>query len=235
MSKLLTLIDDDKFNPGLISNLQNWYDSSDLSTITSSLGKVSKWSDKSGNLRHATQNNSALQPITNSTQINGLNVIDFDGFDDKLDFDNTSIANSEYTILVVTVANSTVTNNWILGGTTALVNQNFHIGHRTNTTVALGHYGNDLDATVASGYSTSPRYLTFKLDSIGKSIRGNGVAIGSNTNNAQLINNNNSSIGKILNLTSYDGSIGEIIIYNKSLSIDEVNLVEQYLAEKWSI
>lgn len=56
-----------------------WLDAADPSTITSSSGLVSQWSDKSGNERHATQGTSALQPSTGTTTKNGLNVISFTG------------------------------------------------------------------------------------------------------------------------------------------------------------
>ena len=39
-----------------------WLDASDAATITPSGGPVSQWNDKSGNGRHATQINAALQP-----------------------------------------------------------------------------------------------------------------------------------------------------------------------------
>jgi hypothetical protein len=59
-----------------------WLDFSDTSTITDSLGIVSKVNDKSGNANNVTQPAGASQPQTSIQTINGLNVITFDGTDD---------------------------------------------------------------------------------------------------------------------------------------------------------
>jgi hypothetical protein len=55
-----------------------WYDAVDSSTITESGGEVSQWDDKSGNGNHMEQGTGSKQPLTNSTNINGLNTISFD-------------------------------------------------------------------------------------------------------------------------------------------------------------
>lgn len=62
-----------------------WLDAADAATITESGGLVSQWSDKSGNARHATQANSAIQPTVQAEAQNGLDVIRY-VIDDKLDF-----------------------------------------------------------------------------------------------------------------------------------------------------
>ncbi len=56
-----------------------WLDASDTSSITASAGKVSQWSDKSGNGRHLTQATSIYQPTTGASTQNGFNVINFNG------------------------------------------------------------------------------------------------------------------------------------------------------------
>jgi hypothetical protein len=54
-----------------------WLDAADSNTITESGGLVSKWDDKSGNNNDATQGTGAIQPVTNSRTMNGLNILDF--------------------------------------------------------------------------------------------------------------------------------------------------------------
>jgi autotransporter-associated beta strand protein len=60
-----------------------WYDASDTSTLTSALGKVSQWNDKSGNNKDVTQATGSRQPTTGVRTINGVNVLDFVGLSDQ--------------------------------------------------------------------------------------------------------------------------------------------------------
>lgn len=76
--------------PTAIADLALWLDASDTATITHVANAVSQWDDKSGNGDHATQGTGSLQPTTNASSQNGLNVIDF-----NLDYMNVSgLANS---------------------------------------------------------------------------------------------------------------------------------------------
>lgn len=65
------------------SNPSFWFDFTDTSTITHTSNAVSEVKDKSGNGHHLT-GSGITKPITNTRQINGLNVLDFDGINDYL-------------------------------------------------------------------------------------------------------------------------------------------------------
>jgi hypothetical protein len=73
-----------KLNPKGISgsNLNLWLDAEDTSTITHSSNAVSKWQDKSGNGKHATQSTSGDQPTITSNGMSEKAGLDFDN--DKL-------------------------------------------------------------------------------------------------------------------------------------------------------
>lgn len=66
------------FDPGSDAGLLGWWDASDTATITDAAGAVSSWADKAGN-GALVQGNAALQPLTGTRSLNGLNVVDFDG------------------------------------------------------------------------------------------------------------------------------------------------------------
>lgn len=66
------------FQPSEDPNLIGWWDASDTMTITDVSGAVDSWADKAGGAALA-QTNSARKPFTGARQLNGLNVIDFDG------------------------------------------------------------------------------------------------------------------------------------------------------------
>jgi hypothetical protein len=66
------------FDPRRIPGLQAWYDAADSASITLDSGRVSQWSDKSGNARHATNTTSgSTQPSYSTAARNGLNVLRF--------------------------------------------------------------------------------------------------------------------------------------------------------------
>jgi len=62
-------------NPRTISTLVGWWDASDDTTITLNGSDVSEWRDKSGNNRHLTQTNAALQPAYVTGSENGRNAV----------------------------------------------------------------------------------------------------------------------------------------------------------------
>ena len=67
-----------RFNPTEIPGLAAWYDAADSASITLDSGRVSQWSDKSGNARHATNTSSgSTQPNYTTAGRNGLNVLTF--------------------------------------------------------------------------------------------------------------------------------------------------------------
>jgi hypothetical protein len=66
------------FDPRRIPGLAAWYDAADSASITLDSGRVSQWSDKSGNARHATNTTSgSTQPSYTAAARNGLNVVRF--------------------------------------------------------------------------------------------------------------------------------------------------------------
>ncbi len=66
------------FGPALDAGLLGWWDASDLGTISEQSGGVANWTDKAG-AGALIQDSAALRPLTGTRQLNGLNVIDFDG------------------------------------------------------------------------------------------------------------------------------------------------------------
>ena len=67
-----------RFDPRRIPGLQAWYDAADSASVTLDAGRVSQWSDKSGNARHATNTTSgSTQPSYTTAARNGLNVLSF--------------------------------------------------------------------------------------------------------------------------------------------------------------
>jgi len=89
--------------PGLVS----WYDASDDSSITTIGGRVSQWSDKSGNGWHLTQSTSTLRPLKANRRLffdNGVSPGTFT-YLENLSFGGLSNLNS-FTIIMLCYATS---------------------------------------------------------------------------------------------------------------------------------
>jgi hypothetical protein len=67
-----------KFSPLMVPGLESWWDAADAASVTLSSGRISQWSDKSGNNRHATNSTAGTtQPSYALGVRNGLNVVRF--------------------------------------------------------------------------------------------------------------------------------------------------------------
>ena len=82
----------DAFSPTDISGLQLWLDANDSETITLNGSTVSQWDDKSGNDYHVTQSTASYQPTYSTAQLNGKNVVTFDGIDDHILNDSVALS-----------------------------------------------------------------------------------------------------------------------------------------------
>jgi hypothetical protein len=178
-----------------------WLDAADTTTITSSSGAVSVWTDKSTNAYTFSQATSTNQPTTGTRTINGRNVIDFDGTNDRLVLSQAKTAfkfmnNSATTWFIV--AQPDATSDYGLYFAT-------EAGSGSRTGANLWHYTSKLNAAVHSGtpgvvniwnyeavtttsISTAAFYATIKSDpnnataaNRGKLRINNGSYEGSNT------------------------------------------------------
>ncbi|MEM7601783.1 MAG: autotransporter-associated beta strand repeat-containing protein, partial [Verrucomicrobiota bacterium] len=121
-----------------------------------------------------------------------------------------------------------------------------HFGHRDNDTFTLAQFGNDINYTDAGnefdGTNQEFNLWTAGLQSVadgsndGMTIALDGVQVTQDANRTtQFLNANNGRVGRGFGGAnqSYDGDLGEIIIYDRSLTPEERVLVEAYLRDKW--
>lgn len=255
MSDLL-LFDEQPFLPTRMGggNLQLWLDASDTSTITESGGSVSAWADKSGNGNNATQGTASAQPLTGVADMNGKNVIRFDGVNDAL-----SVA-----------ASSTINNIWASGGTVIVVYRVNNVNGRAldksgasgtagwrlywtdesageqdllfQHDAATGEYGTITTAREISqtkptiniatySKATPSTFANFYIDSTTASsvgVFGSGSGAADDDSGSDLYIGNREDLARPMN-----GDVAEIIAYDRTLSSAEISLVYSYLANKW--
>jgi hypothetical protein len=229
-----------------------WLDASDTTTITT--GSTFTWSDKSGNGNDATQSTSTNQPSAGG-DIGGNNAISFDGVNDKL------TVSADSTIANVFDTGGTV---FFIGKPSSDGGGNFGriFDKTTNGSILLlqNEIGSTLQPRLLVGFSTTNGDWKTTANSIDIGA-GNIITLtydGSSESNDPIFTVNESSesvtedvtpVGSIsddsaADLTignsaggtrGYDGLYGELIIYDRALTANEVSLVTNYLVNKWSI
>lgn len=225
--------------PKTISNLALWHDASDASSIIHSAGSVSQWNDKSGNNNHSTEDVGFNKPVTNTTTINGLNTLSFVNQRLKLNDNVLNFSNDLNTVIIVYKNNVTTTDhsyivtgnpnlsfgNWryvaqIEGGFNNLrVSQNSTLAINTANISAVNNTNSHVLVTRFNGVNN----LKTMID--GKTFY--------NEFSANVANTGVNSIGVIGN--GINAQIAEILIYTKALHNEELNVIGNYIKNKWGI
>jgi hypothetical protein len=207
-----------------------WLDASDPATITESVGSVSQWDDKSGNGNNVIQASGVNQPETGVRDINGLNVLDFDGSDSMT---RGALASRSDDFIVVGVwyvdfvissrrkntmfAQSGISQDW----------------NMTTSDIVLQSDGSDAySGGVLAGVSSIISYdVNFSGLNTEAFINGSSEA---NVVMSQSVGNSTTNIGIGFTASNFNffGGMGEIIISNDR-SVSTRQKIEGYLAWKW--
>lgn len=226
---------------------KSFADSEEVDTTLGTTGTISTWNDinpQASTQNSPTQGVTADKPRYIASGINGLPSINFDGVSDFMNFDGSALANNNYTVIAVEQRRSATAPMYFIGGSGITLNTRFHAGYFTNTAPAFRQYSNDFDALGAVGGYTSPipRIHMFVFNSnSGKKYYLNGTDTTlTNTGGGVATNGLTSNAGAIIGKVGpenlhFNGDIGEIIIFNKTLNNLERTSIESYLESKWSI
>lgn len=234
------------FNPKSISGLQAWWDAAAANTLydaatggsvqSADAGLVARWEDRSGNNNHCTQSGAdTIKPILKTSQVNGRNVVRFDGTDDRMVFSN--IDAQAYTILVVGRKWSATTDTFIATGNSA----NF-VPYALVDLTGLGTYGSKSTggANGAFAGATSRQLLRTSVfqatqdSSIGIWIDGNSATLNDTGTGSGAVTYFN-QIGARTGGSGIFGKqdIGEVLVYSRVISATERQAAERYLRTKW--
>lgn len=220
-----------------------WLDASDTATITSSANRVSAWADKSGNGNNATQSIAGLKPTTNTTTMNGRNVLDFSS---NLIVTPSITLSSANTVFFVFTSSSSAAQ--ILMEQSANWNTNvgqIHVINNATSYVSGYNRGASAstngDAATLTTRTSGAHQLTFQgggsyatllawqdAAALSKASVYNNTSGVSNASAA--LNIGDRSGGAVAPLA---GSLAEVIVYNSALSTTDRQAVEGYLKNKW--
>ncbi len=244
----------------LNAHLQLWLDASDASTMTvDGSGRVSAWRDKSNNAYIATPPTVGDQPfLTTVASMNNLGVIYFNGGDDHFTLGSNyifstnsglviggamqSIVNTGFSQFVYNFGNNGTGHYGLSYSTTdaALRGPTSHGGvsalsgaHATNAaSVVLGEFvfgaSHDMyinGALAASQASTGLTALgAAQIDENSTAIAGAGpVTIGTQSKSTTQASR------------GLNGYLGELYVYNDTLTADEKAIINQYESAKWNL
>jgi hypothetical protein len=214
-----------------------WLDAADTSTITESSGSVSQWNDKSGNGYNVTQGTGLNQPTTGSATINGLNVLTFDGSNDRML--NSAVPSSSrphsYVAVVKETAGQTATKS-ILNAEGFTTLQEMAIFFRTVSSIrrfeafANGGFTSSIALT-----TTNTNIVYLKLDGANSEIGFNNQSVAMNiagtTRRAGLyVGSNSAGTGE-----NFNGQIAEVFYFNSALTENQKRVLFAYLASKWAV
>jgi hypothetical protein len=233
-----------------IADCTLWLDAADTGSITESGGAVSQWSDKSADARHYTQATGSAKPTTNATTQNSLNVLNFDG-GDYLSLGSawmrTALAADGLTLFIVArrasgsdmdlMGEGRTSNGTPFARFTSAPTTNAQVfDHRSDANVrttftSTGNF-NDTNWHLALWLfrDIAPNHLVMAIDGV----TGHDAALGGI--GAVTLNTNTIGALQRTSVTNFwNGSMAEIVAYDRELDSTEVAQVEAYLTAKWGL
>ncbi|MES2981163.1 MAG: Calx-beta domain-containing protein [Verrucomicrobiota bacterium] len=219
-----------------------WYDATDPASVILSSGVVSQWSDKTATGAHLIQGTAANRP-TSGTTINGRNSIAFDGVNDGLKSATNPFGttiNNAFMASVVDIGNLSNTTMFSLSGSSTNANRwqahspysdgviYFDCGGSTGSNRISG----------ASGWAANQNKILGFYNSVSASAQevwANGTRILNDATGHAVTTSSGISLG-FDGTSSYDQvRFGETVIINGTISNENRQKLEGYLAHKWAM
>jgi len=215
-----------------------WLDASDATTVVTSNGAVNQWKDKSGNGSNAT----ATGTIRYSNLINGLNAMYYSGAFSTYfrgSIKNTSSNLTAFSVAIMNSSSYPSARILSLGivGSVEFNNTLYTAAIERGTGNTLNSYRNFAPLGQASYTFGTPAIACTLYTGTSNTFYINGTA-GTTVASSGNFGYSNYEIGGDFgeeSLVNYNGSIGEIIIYHATLSTNQCQQVEGYLAWKWGL
>ena len=227
------------FTPTDLSNLSVWYDATDFNFITKDGSNlVSSWGDKSGGGNNATATGGD-RPLLQANEQNSLPTINFDATD-QMDLPSGlfSVPNGNSTLFIVSQRASESGNLeavFSLSDGTAL--DYFLVYATAAGTVTYKSRDGAAGSLSSAGHTlTNYNILRGRRSGTTQALAVNGATEVTNASGVSSAGIDSGDIGAG-NADNFllTGNIGEIILYNTSLSAANILLVETYLANKWGL
>lgn len=222
-------------------------------------GKISQWYNLGSAGVNATQASASSRPTLDATGINGRPAVLFDGSDDFLDLDTTTLdyaATNVFTVAHVTKlsATSPTTDNPVIAS--CVNNTDGWKSIWTRTGAAQAHYLTLFAASAQFANAQSPNSYPVatpiavvdvwggdpggSLTSIRTFAGGSETPYANHQNDAAggaMNQGRNGRIGALHNAlpSTFGGHIGEVMVFPRLLSNDERRALDLYLSREWAV
>ncbi|MFA5591693.1 MAG: hypothetical protein WC989_00065 [Micavibrio sp.] len=223
----------DGWSPSRIDDLYAWYDAADPATILHDEGAVTAWNDKSGNGHHAVQTVPADRPLTGARSLGGRNTVYFQGDSQQLFLPAgmSGIVQGDSTLVTVFVPDTPS-----LWPFCFLAGGGRRYGLELHTANGLRFWSRDETDFIPCIWDSSKGYIGVNRTS-GNAITGffEGASIaGTNSEGAWATLPSVRLMGGFNGTSAYfHGRLAEIILYERALSVAEINRIGAYLSRKW--
>ncbi|MHC1703483.1 MAG: autotransporter-associated beta strand repeat-containing protein [Tenuifilaceae bacterium] len=225
-------------------HLVMWLDASNLTLNNDDA--IATWTDRSGNGNDALQTTGTFQPLFKTNIVNSKPAIRFDGTDDFLNLNGSSITNSDLTVIMVAGRRS-LGNKYVLAGIDGVTNTNLHMPWLNATQGICNHYGNDITGVallagnnVANVFSIFTDRLASAESAPQRRFLQDGTELGNIANATKLISYNGAAIARNsfnggTSYTYHDVDVPELIFYAQALNTAQQNIVNNYLNAKYGM
>lgn len=230
-----------------------WFDAADTDTIALQTG-ISQWDDKSGNNNHLTQSGGSAQPEYGARSLNGITVPNFDGSNDHMDLTTeVPLVSSNFgrEVWAVFIVDSHATTNLVFGKGSGNVQVGITPYDATGDAAppktlrvwccgTQDAYATNADKSDTAIISGDPYFAGWLAHNDFKefSVNGNFEPTTGAWNPSTLPNNSGlplATMGQGSGIPKFDGIIAEAIITSDTLTTDERQKMEAYLARKWGL
>lgn len=221
-------------------NAEAWYDAAEVSTIVSSSGNVSQWTDKSGKGLHLSASGTAM-PRTGSEVIHGHNVLVFNGSTSRMTTASNpfhpTITNAAV-FMVVNIKSINSSTLFSISGNTTNRWQSHFPNNGGTLYFDCGNIGTTPSGriSIASGFTANQVVLAGFYGSLTENkqqVWVDGVIKVEDASGHTVSTDTNMSLGWQSNYDEF--SIGEWIIINGTVTNETREKIEGYLAHKWGL
>ena len=212
------LYDNRKWTPSEITTAA-WYDAADADSIVESAGAVSQWGDKSGNSNHYLQASAPARPVYNLTD-----TIVWTETDSRMQI-TTVVENAVFNAFLVRKTND-VDFIDLTGG----VNSFSYVSNDGSTNTAI-HATFGAPTLHVNGTEETPSTRGDVDTLFATNSRQQVAFIGADTSTGWVT----MDLGFYNGGFEYSGDYNEVIFITGSMTTDEIETVEGYLAHKWGI
>jgi len=237
------------FQPNTLNNLRLWLPADRINQADNTA--VETWADQSGNGFDATQGTSAARPTYIKNALNGLPVVRFDGTDDFLRLSGNGLGLFRNipgaTVFVVVKYSNFLSNNlhfFVSKGELTGIPR-FFMRSTSDPFYRTGGIRLESDSiqtlnsvqNATNNFTLQTARINYQNTLLQQFIDGTLDGEKTDFQTAGNTSDNNSAVIFLARQSNiyFTGDIGELIVYNRTLSDSETSQVHLYLSRKWGI